>query len=326
MNRTEYNEKGYLDEVVTDAGVHLERLSKKTWFLNLERQDGSSVAVFFRGKPTSVEERPARGDSFYGGFQGRVLNWFKTCFGDEALSDLEKRGDRLLEEVFELLQSGGYDPARVDRLRNYVWSRDAGNPAQEVGGVMTTLAAYCGAHEIDMAAAGEAELIRVWEKIKKIRMKEDQKPKFSIEAAPLRTAGHDAIPGFITRCDYCNRLVDMREREEGGDTHGCQLNDGRWACSSDCYDIMAPDGLTPCPDLEGLLREAAERIRGYVEAQYPEDDRVAYPSIESKYRRDIDLAHRIDRALSVKSPPPLSRSTDGMPAIYDDAKKKVVLS
>lgn len=38
-------------------------------------------------------------------------------------------------------------------------------------------------------------------------------------------------------CCVCGKVVDTREVEEGGDAHGCQLNDKRWVCSSDCYDI-----------------------------------------------------------------------------------------
>lgn len=39
----------------------------------------------------------------------------------------------------------------------------------------------------------------------------------------------------IARCIKCNRPVDTREVDEGGDEHGCQLEDGRWTCSPDCY-------------------------------------------------------------------------------------------
>ena len=57
MNRVEYDEAGQLDEVVTDAGMHLERMSDKGWFLAGQRSDGSSIAIWFKGKITLVEER-----------------------------------------------------------------------------------------------------------------------------------------------------------------------------------------------------------------------------------------------------------------------------
>lgn len=112
-------------------------------------------------------------------FQGRVQPWMTACFGAEISADRVERGDRLLEEVFELLQSGGYDPSRVQSLRDYVWGREIGEPAQEVGGVMVTLAAYCLAHGLDMHAAGETELVRIWTKVEKIRAKQAAKPKHS---------------------------------------------------------------------------------------------------------------------------------------------------
>ena len=112
-------------------------------------------------------------------FQSRVQAWMLTCFGEKISSDRLERGDRLLEEVFELLQSGNYPRERVAALEQYVWSRDIGNPAQEVGGVMTTLASYCLAHGLDMHNAAENELARVWTMVEKIRAKQAAKPKGS---------------------------------------------------------------------------------------------------------------------------------------------------
>lgn len=111
-----------------------------------------------------------------GDFQSRVQPWMMACFGPEISGDKVERGDRILEETFELLQSGGYDPARVLALRDYVWNRPAGEPHQEVGGVMVTLAAYCLACGLDMHQAGETELARIWTKVEKIRAKQAAKP------------------------------------------------------------------------------------------------------------------------------------------------------
>jgi len=108
--------------------------------------------------------------------QQRVSPWLLACFGAEISADRLERGDRLLEEVFELLQSGGYPQDRIQSLRDYVWSREVGDPAQEVGGVMITLAAYCLAHGLDMREAGETELARIWTKVDKIRAKQAAKP------------------------------------------------------------------------------------------------------------------------------------------------------
>lgn len=123
-------------------------------------------------------------------FQNRVQPWMMACFGPEISGDRVERGDRLLEEVFELLQSDGYDPARVPALRDYVWGREKGEPVQEVGGVMVTLAAYCLAHELDMHEAGETELARIWTKVEKIRAKQAAKPVGS--ALPVATPSDTA--------------------------------------------------------------------------------------------------------------------------------------
>jgi uncharacterized protein len=61
-------------------------------------------------------------------------------------------------------------------LVQYVFGRDVGEPRQEVGGVMVTLAAACNAIGIDMDAAATAELARVWTKVDAIRAKQAAKP------------------------------------------------------------------------------------------------------------------------------------------------------
>ena len=58
----------------------------------------------------------------------------------------------------QLRREGG---GRIATLVDYVWSRPIGEPEQEVGGVMVTLAAYCLAADLDMHAAGETELARI---------------------------------------------------------------------------------------------------------------------------------------------------------------------
>lgn len=109
--------------------------------------------------------------------QLRVAPWLLETFGFKIASNKLERGDRLLEEVFELLQSGDYPVERVDVLREYVWGRPKGEPDQEVGGVMITLAAYCLAHGIDLQEAGDAEMARIStpEMIQKIRAKQAAK-------------------------------------------------------------------------------------------------------------------------------------------------------
>lgn len=95
-----------------------------------------------------------------------------TCFSKEIASDKLERGDRFLEESLELLQSGGYPKERIQSLIDYVYNRPIGEPAQEVGGVMVCLAAYCTAHSIDMSEAAHTEIDRIWKKMPEIRAKQ----------------------------------------------------------------------------------------------------------------------------------------------------------
>lgn len=112
-------------------------------------------------------------------YQVRVDVWHRECFGFESSADPTERADRHLEEVLELLQGLGYDFSRIAMLADYVASRPAGRPAQEVGGVMLTLAALCNAHNIDLGGAAEAELGRVNDPatLLKIRAKQVAKPR-----------------------------------------------------------------------------------------------------------------------------------------------------
>lgn len=114
-------------------------------------------------------------------FQPRVGDWMLQCFTPDIAEDKVERGDRFLEEVFELLQWMGYDPARIEPVKNYVWGRPVGEGPQEVGGVMVCLAALCNACEIDLGVAAETELARIMvpEIMEKIRAKQAAKPKMS---------------------------------------------------------------------------------------------------------------------------------------------------
>lgn len=56
-NRVTYDPDGTLDEVVTDAGAHLENLSPKTWFLSMQRSDGTGICIWFTGRITMIEEQ-----------------------------------------------------------------------------------------------------------------------------------------------------------------------------------------------------------------------------------------------------------------------------
>lgn len=123
-------------------------------------------------------------------FQERVQPWMMACFGAEIAADKVERSDRFIEEALELVQAGGYSKERAHALVDYVFGRPQGDINQEVGGVMVTLAAHCLAHGIDMHAAGETELARIWTKVEQIRAKQAAKPTGS--ALPIPTENFSA--------------------------------------------------------------------------------------------------------------------------------------
>ncbi len=112
-------------------------------------------------------------------FQERVAPWMLECFGEEVANNQAERNHRFLEEALELVQSCGTTRAEAIQLVDYVFSRDVGDPDQEVGGVLVTLAALCLARCMDMHQCGEIELSRVWLNIVEIREKQASKPKHS---------------------------------------------------------------------------------------------------------------------------------------------------
>lgn len=112
-------------------------------------------------------------------FQSRVEPWLLACFGEEISNDKEERNHRFLEESLELVQATGCTASEAHQLVDYVFGRPVGEPHQEVGGVMVTLAALCRAQALDMHANGEIELARIWTKVEKIRAKQAAKPKHS---------------------------------------------------------------------------------------------------------------------------------------------------
>ena len=122
-------------------------------------------------------------------FQCRVDKWLLACFGKVISRDKIERNHRFLEEALELVQSLGCTSSEAHQLVDYVFNRPVGEPIQECGGVMVTLAALCVANDLDMNESGEIELERIWTKVEKIREKQLNKPKHS----PLPIAAGAAV-------------------------------------------------------------------------------------------------------------------------------------
>ena len=144
-----------------------------------------------RGCATSCPAQQSASKAAPGGkFQTRVQPWLLQCFGAEIAADTVERNHRFLEEALELVQSTGCTQSEAHQLVDYVFGRPVGDPAQEVGGVMVTLAALCLANGLDMHNAGEIELARIWTKVEAIRAKQAAKPKHSPlpQSAPQQEA------------------------------------------------------------------------------------------------------------------------------------------
>jgi hypothetical protein len=161
-----------------------------------------------------LSKYPVSGESY----QRRVQHWLMACFSMEVCRDGAERNHRFLEEALELVQSLGCTASEAHQLVDYVYGRPDGDVNQEMGGVMVTLAALASCHDIDMAAAGETELARVWTKIDAIRAKQAAKPKHSpLPAAPALAAIQARSQPVSNREALAEHLHDRFARYEGDD-------------------------------------------------------------------------------------------------------------
>lgn len=94
-------------------------------------------------------------------FQARIRDWCVTCFGETTAYDVDERNWRFLEEALELVQSLGGDADGAHQLVDYVFGREPGDPHQEVGGTMVTLAALLAANDLSMSDGARDELERI---------------------------------------------------------------------------------------------------------------------------------------------------------------------
>lgn len=120
-------------------------------------------------------------------FEQRVSEWILTCFSEEISKDKTERCFRFIEESLELAQSLGMTKEQVIQLVDYTFNRPLGEPNQEVGGVMVTLAALTSACDLNLQYSAIVELMRINSKIDKIRAKHFNKPKDVLSPIPGNT-------------------------------------------------------------------------------------------------------------------------------------------
>lgn len=89
-----------------------------------------------------------------------VIEWGERCFGTDHMRDRIVRAARFFEEAAELVQSVGLSRDHAMRAFDHVYSRPAGTPAQEAGGVANTLMALCGALDLSFDECQTAEIER----------------------------------------------------------------------------------------------------------------------------------------------------------------------
>lgn len=94
-------------------------------------------------------------------FQNRVAKWCAECFGRTTAENPAERNWRFLEEALELVQSLGGNAEDAHKLVDYVFARESGDPAQEIGGTMVTLAALASASQLQLNNHAMAELQRI---------------------------------------------------------------------------------------------------------------------------------------------------------------------
>lgn len=143
----------------------------------------------------AIREAMGKGEPEPVAFQSNVHKWMLACFGEEISKNTTERNHRFLEEALELVQALGCTQSEAHQLVDYVYGRPIGEPTQEAGGVMVTLAALCTASDLDMSVAGATELARVWTKVEAIRAKQAAKPKHS--PLPIAAPPADSAQGLV---------------------------------------------------------------------------------------------------------------------------------
>ncbi len=165
-----------VDELQKAAGECALREYAPSW----EHTDESAAAALQSARSAVLERMRAEASQW----QERVAQWMAACFTPAITADRGERNHRFLEESLELVQSLGCTASEAHQLVDYVFGRPVGEPSQELGGVMVTIAALANASAMMIDIAADAELARCWTKIDVIRAKQAGKPKHSPLPAP----------------------------------------------------------------------------------------------------------------------------------------------
>lgn len=108
--------------------------------------------------------------------QDEIVRIGTDVFGFPAMTDKRERALRFLEEALELVQACGLKESDVQRMSYHVFSRDAGDTDQELGGAGVTLYALAHARGFNLETLVDHEIARVARNKDKIRKKSALKP------------------------------------------------------------------------------------------------------------------------------------------------------
>lgn len=226
-------------------------------------------------------------------FQRRVQPWTQTCFGAEIAADVQERNHRFLEEALELVQACGATASEAHQLVDYVYGRPVGDKHQEVGGVMVTLAALCLAQALDMHAAGETELARIWTKVDQIRAKQAAKPKHSpLPAHPapdlirldfINSDGREDSK-MITHDEMRGKYASARAGLAWVPHAGVALTDAMHVLQQ--FNALITEREQELGGLSKEMQEIADQARALLAAEQPSEDKrdaVNTPSLTAPF-------------------------------------------
>ena len=119
-------------------------------------------------------------------FQDWAANWVEHCFGIQSsrTARRKKRVMRFFEEACELAQSFDMPKSHAELILHMVYERKPGDPKQEAGGVMCTLAALADDRALNLERCANVELKRIWRHAEAIREREKSKPQPDDEPWP----------------------------------------------------------------------------------------------------------------------------------------------
>lgn len=121
-------------------------------------------------------------------FSDRVRCWVLKALGETSANNKQEAQLRFLEESLELVQAVGLPRDYALRLLHLVYDRKEGDPVQEVGGVMVTLArlTWLYGYDVDLLAERELSRIDTPSMIEKVRIRAQEKFDQGVAVVPSR--------------------------------------------------------------------------------------------------------------------------------------------